>query len=544
MRRWTVCAILTLGAATMAGAAEPWPAGPLWQAETTFVDALDASNAVAAIDSGLMVAYAGRNRGEWQRTLEQRRAALDAELDRLKNAALLPADAEAVTAMRRSLAALDALVPSDAPEHACAESSRRDLGYGALRAALVSCFIEIGNHLQFEGQPINRGLARTLLAELDQPARRKALFASMQPLWSAVNGANAADSPYRRMIAMAAADGARNGSEIDAAARAVGADVAELERWLVRILEAWSDASGTDRVEPWDFTYVASEGSRRVSERVPARDLARLNERFYADLGADPRRLGVVFDLAPRPDKSSVAYTDFLRRGRLVDGAWQRSVARVVGTYTRGGLFELNELVHESGHAAHVSAIRARPAHMDWPESLFCEAFADVPSWSVYEPAWQRRYLGVEIPESASLRALFGNVMLDVAWSLFELRMLRAPDSDPNAVWTDITSRYLHIVPHPELSWWVMRVQLVESPGYMVNYGLGAVLTAEMRQHVTAAIGPFDTGNPRWYPWLTENLLRFGTERDTRQLLVGLLGRPPSPDALLRQLRRIKRVRE
>ena len=61
---------------------------------------------------------------------------------------------------------------------------------------------------------------------------------------------------------------------------------------------------------------------------------------------------------------------------------------------------------------------------MDWPDTLFTEAFADVPSWSVHEPAWQRRYLGAEVAEAVSLRALFSDVMLDVAWSLFEMRML------------------------------------------------------------------------------------------------------------------------
>jgi Zn-dependent carboxypeptidase len=106
--------------------------------------------------------------------------------------------------------------------------------------------------------------------------------------------------------------------------------------------------------------------------------------------------------------------------------------------------------------------------------------------------------------------------VLDVAWSLFELRMLRAPATDPNVLWTDITSHYLHIVPHPELSWWMLRVQLVDAPGYMVNYGLGAVLTADMRQHIRESLGPFDTGDSRWYSWLQEHLLRYGSEVDTR----------------------------
>jgi len=117
--------------------------------------------------------------------------------------------------------------------------------------------------------------------------------------------------------------------------------------------------------------------------------------------------------------------------------------------------------------------------------------------------------------------------------------MLRVPTSDPNVVWTEITSRYLHIVPHPELSWWALRVQLVQTPGYMVNYGLGSVLTADMRQRTREASGAFDTGNPQWYPWLSEHLLRFGEEIETSELLRQFLGRPVSPEALLDQIRRV-----
>jgi Zn-dependent M32 family carboxypeptidase len=129
--------------------------------------------------------------------------------------------------------------------------------------------------------------------------------------------------------------------------------------------------------------------------------------------------------------------------------------------------------------------------------------------------------------------------MLDVAWALFELNMLRDPAADPNAVWTSITSRYLHIVPHSELAWWAVRVQLVGSPGYMVNYGLGAVLTADLRGRIRDQLGPFETGDQRWYGWITERLLRSGQKRETADLLREFLGRPVSPDALVADLRRI-----
>jgi hypothetical protein len=173
---------------------------------------------------------------------------------------------------------------------------------------------------------------------------------------------------------------------------------------------------------------------------------------------------------------------------------------------------------------------------MDLGDSLFVEAFADVASWNTYQPAWQQRYIGRAAPMSDSLRSLYSSVMMDIAWSLFEIRMLRDPLADPNKLWTEITSRYLQIVPHPEWSWWAVRGQLVDSPGYMINYGLGAMLTADLRRHIRDLLGPFETGDARWYPWVSSRLLRFGLERETPDLLREFLGRPVSSKALLDDL--------
>jgi hypothetical protein len=61
--------------------------------------------------------------------------------------------------------------------------------------------------------------------------------------------------------------------------------------------------------------------------------------------------------------------------------------------------------------------------------------------------------------------------------------------------------------------------QLVHLPGYMVNYGLGSVLTADIREHTREALGPFETGNPQWFSWTSNHLLRFSEEIDTSVLL-------------------------
>ncbi|MCJ7451520.1 MAG: hypothetical protein MUO39_03465, partial [Steroidobacteraceae bacterium] len=409
-------------------------------AEQAFLTFLDAHGGLAVVESGLDERYLGRDLREWTSLADAGRHLLDTDLAATRDLVLPRGDAQAVAAMRASLVALATEdETSGAPGPSCAGARDRSLGYGALRAALVACYVEYGNKLEFEGGTIDRGSALQLLHVVDEPAQRKALFDSFLPLWRALYGNGGLDtSPYRRMIAMAAAEAAKHGSEIDAAARALGVGSADVERWLVDILDAWRQASDSGMVEPWDYRYVNGVANRELAARIPGDALMRVNERFYRHLGADLARLQVMFDLEPRQGKSPIAYTDFVMRGRESGGRWRASTARVVGTYPAGGLFPLNELVHESGHAVHVSAIHNRPAYMDWPDTLFTEAFADVPSWSVYEPAWQDRYLGGAVDESTSVRALFGDVMLDVTWALFELRLLRDPATDPNLLWTEI----------------------------------------------------------------------------------------------------------
>jgi hypothetical protein len=129
-----------------------------------------------------------------------------------------------------------------------------------------------------------------------------------------------------------------------------------------------------------------------------------------------------------------------------------------------------------------------------------------------YEAAWQSRYLGHSAPLREGRYERYALVMLDMVWSLFEIRMLHDPHSDPNLLWTRLTSHYLGIAPHPEPAWWAMRVQLVSDPGYMINYGAGAIVTADLRARIAESIGSFDAGNPQWYPWLSEHLLRFGAQ--------------------------------
>ena len=509
-------------------------------AENTYADVLDSYGAFSTIDSGLMTTYEGKDRTAWERVYREKRKTFVEQLSKLPENGLSKSDARAIKLMRASLSDFPEDASTLSPTHKCRDAQRTDLDYDALHAALYACFDELGNNLQFEGTTVNRVSAFSLLEQINEPERRKNLFLAFSPLWDAVNSKDQPDSPYRRLIRMAAAESARkHSSSITEAADSLGVQPGDVESWLEQILDTWRQVSGDTPVEPWDYHYVAGEAGRRLDKAIPRESLQKISQRYYHDLGADLEGLGVLYDLDPRPGKAPLAYTDLLRGGRMVNRMWRPAIARISASYGRGGLSNMLELVHEEGHAVHFVAVRARPAFTYNDSLLFIEAFADVPSWSVYAPAWQQRYLGTSASESASARDLYSGVMLDVAWALFEIRMLHNPAGDPNAVWTDITSRYLHIVPHPEYSWWAVRVQLVDSPGYMVNYGLGSVITADIRQRIRQSLGPFEAGDPRWYPWISEHLLKVGGEFETAELLRQFLGRPVSPQALIDDMRRL-----
>jgi len=499
-------------------------------AESTYADFNDATAALATIDSGFVATYANRDREQWQKLADDSRAQLATQLSAIDISSLSPADARAVTLMREAIATP---AESKAPSLHCSDARRTDLTDRELRGALYSCFEEVGNHLRYNGAEITRGSALGKLEHLSDPQQRKAVFLAMAPLYEAINNKNEPNSPYRRLIKLAAA---QKTSEVANAAKTVGATNEQVENWLIEILDAWRRATPATEVEPWDYRYVNGEAGRLLDPVISRDVLLSANEHYYLDLGVDLKQLGVINDVEPRAGKSPVAYTDFARRGREIDGKWQPTIARVLASYPSGGLGNLNEFIHENGHAVQISAIHTRPAFMDWGDTLFVEAFADVTSWNVYDSDWQKKYLGKSAPQSANLRNLFAGVMLDVAWALFEVRMLKSPEGDPNLVWTEITNRYLHISKHPEISWWAIRGQLVDAPGYMVNYGLGALLTADLRSRVREQIGPFDTGNARWFPWLTEHLLKFGAERETADLLRDFLGRAVSPRSLLKEM--------
>jgi hypothetical protein len=399
----------------------------------------------------------------------------------------------------------------------------------------------------YDGTTVDRLTLLARLASEPDPANRRRLFGALAPVWSTIAGEPGSPSPYDELVRLRRDSWAAKGTlpPFEAAARDWGIEPATLEAWLVRVLEAWRDTLPAGDVEPWDEAYIWGEADRDLEAALPRDRMIDVALRWYGDLGAPPKDLGVKLDLKPRRGKDPVSNTDFVSKPERSGKSWSRGRTKISASYAEGGLGRLYELMHELGHAAHISAIRpVREADLDWPDSdVLSEALADMLGVTAYDGAWQQRYLATRAPDEANLRARLASTMMDVCWALFEWRVHRDPDADPNAVWTALTHDYLRIAPHPELPWWAVRGQLADSPGYLMNYALGAIVTEDLRARVLALRGPtaFNAPRPGLYLWLAKNLYRFGKERSSRDVVEGFLGRPVAIEPLLTTISSAKR---
>jgi hypothetical protein len=462
-------------------------------------------------------------------------------------------DLRAVTAMRRSL---EVYLPEESNEStsvaADAGGSEKvdchydpetvangEGGYEALSKRIYTCFSEAAHSLSFDGEPMDRLTIFGRLPLTDEPSRRESLWRAMAPIWASVNGDNGEQSPYRTLIRLNAARMESEGEVLGESVRGIGVEPAVMEEWLVAVLQKWHDITPDTAIEPWDFAYNAGHSNRALSDAIPADSLRAINDRFYRDLGADPVALQVQYDLEPRPSKAPVAFTTFGRRPRLVGAVWLLGEPWVFASYQIGGLDNLLELLHETGHAIHIAAIRTRPAFADWPDSdIFTEGVADIATLEMYEPSWQQRYLGASVSLKDAITAKYATIAMDIAWALFEVRMHRRPERDPNEVWGEISQRYFRINRHPNLAWWAVRGQLIDSPGYMMNYAAGAIMNADLRVRARELYGTYTEGDPGWYGRIGESLYRFGLEKTSQEVIETFLGRPVSPQALLDDMSR------
>ena len=486
---------------------------------------------------------------ELRSTYAAARDTLVALLETMDSAALAEQDQRVFADLRRTVARSLGLDPEPAVDGG--QAAQPDCRYdpvavlvtdtsGAeLSDRIMDCYGAAAGAVMVDGDTLDRLSIFGLLRTTPNGPRRRRLFLALEPVWRSVNADGSPTSAWRLLLQARAPAWQRDGMPHVRRARALGVEPDSVEPWLVRALEAWRATEPAELVEPWDWYFRTGEASRILEGRVPRERLLAINHEFYRALGADPESLHIQYDLDPRPGKYPVAYTTFGARPGMSGEGWSTGEPWVFANYRGGGFGNLQELLHETGHGVHIAAIRTRPAWATWPDSdTFTEAVAELASLDAWAPAWQLRYLGDSVSSTAGRRGEWGSTMLDLVWALFEIRMFRDPALDPNQVWADLTSRYLGIRPHPEWSWWAMRGQLIGSPGYMLNYSLGAFLVTALRERIQAERGvALGDPDPGWYGFVSERLFRYGRERPSAEVVREFLGGPLTPDALLRELK-------
>jgi hypothetical protein len=453
-------------------------------------------------------------------------------------------DRRALTVMRSTLAeeltdtpqTPEGAAPVDATR--CGYDARAIADTDSLAARLYDCYGAAAHAVPVDGESLERLTVLGLLGVTADTAKRRRLFLGLDHVWRTVNAGDDDASPWRELLRRRARSWGSGPTPFARRVRELGFEPDTVERWLERLLEAWQATLPDSQLEPWDMYYTMGATSRRLAARIPRDALLPLTARYYRSLGADLAALSIHDDLDPRPGKDPVSFTTFGSRPGWVQGRWQPGEPWIFTSYAVGGFDNLTELLHETGHAIHIAGIRTRPAFSDWPDAdLFTEAIADLADGEAYDGRWQLRYLGDSAAPADNRRAAYFGVMMDACWSLFEARMQRDPSLDPNAVWTALTSRYLRVVPHPELSWWAMRGQLIDVPGYLVNYALGAFVAADLRARIVQLHGPFTLGDSTWYGFVREHIYRYGLERSSQRVMEDFLGRPVRAEALLAGLR-------
>ena len=546
----SACGLLLLASAchsSPAAAPVSSPLAPLedsYQSLRYWQDQIGVTEARGASENahGVTVATLEKNRDSARAVFQTRLAAVPKGLTPPDSAALQVIGESSRSLLHSESDSSEGEAEAGSCDYAPDSLAREPDGISVLAARVLGCYGKATENIEVDGERLNRLEILGRLGRTNDAAKRERLFLALQPVWRSINGQDDSVSPYRILARMYHEELQGKVSPIAQKAAAFGVPSTEMEGWLVRILENWRGISPDSTIEPWNFYYQAGAASRRLSPKVATlADMRRVNDQYYHMLGADPVALGVHYDLEARAGKYPVAYTDFGARPRQVDGQWNSGEPWVFTSYLAGSFDNLAELLHETGHAIHIAAIRTRPAYMDWPDNdTFTEALADFPAMELYEPAWQIRFLGDSVTLAESLRAKYAGIVFDVAWGLFELRMDRNPSQDPNQLWTDITSTYFRIRAHQEWSWWAMRGKLIDGPGYLVNYAIGAIITADLRARMRTLRGSFIASDSTWYSWASQQIYRYGLEKPSLTVLEQFLGRSLRPEALLEDMQRAK----
>ena len=363
--------------------------------------------------------------------------------------------------------------------------ARRKDGLSPLKDRIYDCYSQAARHVSFEGGSYDRLTILEMAGRAEDPVRRRRLFLALEPVFRSVNGDDGAASPYRAMLPLSAAEWAKTFADRP---QPRGARHRPREAGTVAHLDPRGLARAQRRA-PSSNHGTTSTSATRAAEAWPGacrvERLKPLNDAFYRSLGADVDAL--ARPLRPRAARGQDGRgVHRFRRSAAASGTApgpRASPGSSRPTAPAGSAISASCCTRPATRV-HIAAIRTRPAYRRLARQRHVHRGARRPGRS------RRLRAGVAArlarrrsePQADSLRT--------------EVRRHRAgrrlgrcsrcaciATRAPTRIGSGPSSRasYLHVRPHPELSWWALRGQLVDSPGYMMNYALGAIITADLR---------------------------------------------------------------
>jgi peptidyl-dipeptidase A len=302
-----------------------------------------------------------------------------------------------------------------------------------------------------------------------------------------------------------------------------------------------------DALRPWHyadpFFQEGQPSGVDLDRHFAGRDLEALTDAYYSAIGLDIKDVLARSDLYEREGKQQHAFCIHIDRAGDV---------RVLCN-NRPNEHWAGTMLHEFGHAVYDKYIdRSLPYLLREPaHTLTTEAVAILGGNLVHDRAWLARYAGVPADEARSLETRLNeaartHALIFARWvfvmSHFERALYRDPEQDLDALWWDMVERF-QWVRRPDgrrAPDWAAKIHIGTAPVYYHNYLLGAMMAAQLRQHIVEQVAGGSpeaaVSDPRVGQYLVERVFKPGSARDWRGWLRHATGQSLSAAHYLAQL--------
>ncbi|MCS7061021.1 MAG: M2 family metallopeptidase [Anaerolineae bacterium] len=300
-------------------------------------------------------------------------------------------------------------------------------------------------------------------------------------------------------------------------------------------------------VRPWHyadpFFQEGQPSEVNLDSYFADKNLEDLTRAYYSAIGMDVDDVLARSDLYERPGKQQHAFCIHIdRQGDVRVLCNNRPNEQWAGT-----------MLHEFGHAVYDKYIdRDLPFLLRAPaHTLTTEAIAILGGNLIHDSAWLAHYAGVPFSEARRLedslqQAARNAALIFARWvfvmSHFERALYRDPEQDLNALWWDMVEHFqgVHRPDQRNAPDWAAKIHIATAPVYYHNYLLGAMIAAQLLDHILAVVvnGSREryVSDPRIGAYLIDRAFRPGSRHDWRGWLREVTGQDLSAAGYIRWL--------